>query len=96
MRLVMIILYLFLIIIGVTFAVLNAEAVTVNLYFTVIKMPVSLLITLTWGIGLLMGFLFGLYKYWCLKLTVSQLKSQLKVAQQEIKNLRGIPLKNEN
>jgi putative membrane protein len=89
----MIILYLFLAIIGVSFAVLNANVVQVNLYFTTLSMPVSLLVVIMLGIGLLLGFFLFLSKYWRLKRDYSRTKNQLKLTEQEIKNLRDIPIK---
>jgi putative membrane protein len=96
MRLFMIIFYLCLILFGVTFAALNASSVEVNFYFTKLTMPISVLMTITLGIGVLLGFLLFLYRYWRLKVEYSRLKSQFRLTEKEIKNLRSIPLQDQH
>jgi putative membrane protein len=92
MRILAVLLYLLLILIGVSFAVLNAASVTVNFYVVTLKMPISVLMILMLGIGGCIGFLmFGL-RYWRLKSECRRLKSKLKLTEQEIKNLRTIPV----
>ncbi|WP_274519302.1 LapA family protein [Legionella lansingensis] len=92
----MIIFYLFLILLGVTFAALNASSVQVNFYFTKLTMPISVLMTIMLGIGLLLGFLLFLYRYWRLKVEYLKLKNQSKLIEKEIKNLRSIPLQDQH
>ena len=92
MRMIMMMLYLMLILVGVSFAVLNASSVAINFYFVTITMPISVLIILMLGIGLLMGFFTASFRYWRLKSECRRLKNQLKLTEQEIKNLRTIPV----
>lgn len=94
MRLFLIIFYVILIILGVTFAALNASSVQVNFYFSTLTMPISVLMTIMLGIGLILGFCLFFMRYWRLKMDYSRLKSQLKLTEKEIQNLRSIPLKN--
>ncbi|KTD63966.1 lipopolysaccharide assembly protein LapA domain-containing protein [Legionella spiritensis] len=96
MRLVMILFYLVLILIGVSFAALNASSVKVNFYVTTMSMPISVLMTIMFGIGLLIGFLLFLFRYWRLKVEFNKVKNQLRLTEKEIKNLRDIPLKNQH
>lgn len=96
MRLFILLIYLVLILLGVSFAALNASSVEVNFYFTKLTMPISVLMTIMLGVGLLIGFLLFIYRYWRLKIEVSKLKSQLKLTEKEIKNLRAIPLQNQH
>lgn len=93
MRIAMIIFYLFLILVGVSFAVLNAAPMQINFYFTRLTLPVSLMLTLMFGIGVLLGYMLALFKYWRLKMEYRKLKNQLQLNEKEIKNLRSIPLK---
>lgn len=93
MRLFMIIFYVLLVIVGVSFAALNATSVEVNFYFKTITMPISVLMAIMLGIGLLTGFLLFIYRYWRLKVDYHRVKNQLKLTEKEIKNLRTIPLK---
>lgn len=93
MRIVITIFYLLLILLGVSFAVLNATSVQVNFYFTTLKMPISVLMTLMMGVGILLGLFLFLYRYLRLKGECRKVKNQLKLTEREIKNLRAIPLK---
>nr|WP_231861891.1 LapA family protein [Legionella hackeliae] len=92
----MMIFYLLLILLGVSFAALNASSVQVNFYFTKLAMPISVLMTIMLGIGLLLGFLLFLYRYWRLKVEYVRLKNQFKMTEKEIKNLRSIPLQDQH
>nr|HEN5516957.1 LapA family protein [Legionella pneumophila] len=51
MRILMLVTYLLLIIIGVSFAALNASSVQVNFYFKTVSMPISVLMTIMLGVG---------------------------------------------
>jgi lipopolysaccharide assembly protein A len=96
MRLLMLLVYLILILLGVSFAALNAASVKVNFYFKTISMPISVLMIIMFGVGLLIGFLLFLYRYWRLKVSYLKLKNQFKLTEKEIKNLRAIPLKDQH
>jgi len=96
MRFVMIAVYLLLILVGVSFAALNAGSVQINLYITTLKLPVSIVMIITLGLGMLIGFLLFLGKYWRLKLNYFKTCNQLKINEKEIKNLRNIPLKDQH
>ena len=96
MRLIMTMFYLLLILIGISFAALNAASVKINLYFTTLNTPVSVLVLLMLGIGSVFGFVLFLFRYWRLKAEYRKIKSQLKLNEKEIKNLRAIPLQDEH
>lgn len=96
MRLLMWFFYILLIILGVTFAVLNAGNVQVNLYVTSLKVPIALLMACMIGLGLILGLLFSLVRYLRLKFELNKIKHQLKISTKEIKNLRDIPLKDQH
>ena len=96
MRLVMLIFYILLIILGVSFAALNAASVQVNFYFKTVSMPISVLMTLMLGVGILLGFILFLNRYWRLKISYLKVKGQLKLTEKEIKNLRSIPLQDQH
>lgn len=96
MRLFMILIYLLLVLLGVSFAALNANSVPVNLYFKTLNMPISVLMTLMLGVGLLIGFLIFIGRYWRLKIDYMRIKNHLKITEKEIKNLRDIPLKDQH
>ena len=96
MRIVMTIFYLILILLGISFAALNATSVHVNFYFTMLTMPISVLMIIMTGIGVFIGFMLFLGRYWRLKAELRKIKNQLKLTEREIKNLRTIPLRNED
>lgn len=52
---------------GIVFALLNAEFVSVNFYFQAYQLPLSLLLALIFGVGILMGYLFACFKHYCTK-----------------------------
>lgn len=96
MRILMLITYIVLIIIGVSFAALNATSVEVNFYFKTVTMPISVLMTIMLGVGILIGFILFIGRYWRLKIECRKMKSQLKLTEKEIKNLRSIPLQDQH
>ncbi|CEG56790.1 lipopolysaccharide assembly protein LapA domain-containing protein [Legionella fallonii] len=96
MRLLMLVIYIVLIIIGVSFAALNASSVDVNFYFKTVSMPISVLMTIMLGVGILIGFLLFISRYWRLKIEYRKIKNQLRLTEKEIKNLRSIPLQDQH
>jgi putative membrane protein len=92
----MLVFYLILIVIGVSFAALNASAVVVNFYFKTVSMPISVLMTIALGVGVIIGFILFITRYWRLKIECRRMKSQLKLTEKEIKNLRSIPLQDQH
>lgn len=96
MRIVMIFIYLILIVLGISFAALNASIVQINLYFSTLSMPISVLIITILCFGTLLGFSLFLGRYWRLKAEHRKIKNQLKITEKEIKNLRAIPLQDQH
>lgn len=96
MRIVLTVFYVFLILLGISFAALNAASVQVNLYFTKLVLPISVLITVMLGLGVCVGFLLFLGRYWRLKAEHRRISNQLKLTEKEIKNLRSIPIQNQH
>lgn len=96
MRIVLTIFYVFLILLGISFAALNAASVQVNLYFTKIILPISVLMTVMLGVGVIVGFLLFLGRYWRLKAEHRRISNQLKLTEKEIKNLRSIPIQDQH
>ena len=96
MRIVMTIFYLILILVGISFAVLNATSVPVNVYFTTLHTPISVLMTLMLGVGVLLGLILFIVRYWRLRAEYRKIKNQLMLTEKEIKNLRAIPLQDQH
>lgn len=93
MRILTTIFVLLLILLGVTFAGLNAELVAVNYYVGSTKLPLSLLLVLSLVCGGLLSLLFSVVTYVRLKSANVRLRQRLKIADEEIANLRTMPLK---
>ena len=77
---------------GVTFAVLNAQQVTVNYYADTAKLPLSLLLVIVLGIGVFIGWLTGLLLWLRSKADNIRLSHKLKSAEKELNQLRTSPL----
>lgn len=92
MRIVMIIFYVLLILLGISFAVLNASTISINFFFTTFNLPTSVFVLIILAIGLFCGYLCSFGRYWRLCAEHRKLKNQLKLTEKEIKNLRAIPL----
>jgi putative membrane protein len=91
--------YIFLILIillGVTFATLNAETVNINYWLGHRTMPLSLLLALVLAIGSFLGIVVGLWILIKTKLKNYHLKQKLRLAEREIENLRAIPLQDKH
>jgi putative membrane protein len=96
MRLLMLVFYILLIFLGVSFAALNASSVPVNFYFKTMSMPIAVLIAFMLGAGALIGFALFISRLWRVKVECRRLKNQLKLTEKEIKNLRSIPLQDQH
>lgn len=92
MRIITYLLILIIIILGITFAVLNHTPVTINYYIGQNTLPLSLLLILSFIIGALLGLLVAFWISFKLKIKNYRLRHQLKTAEKEIENLRAIPL----
>jgi putative membrane protein len=93
MRIILYIILFIIILLGITFAYLNADAVAFNYYFGEKSIPLSLLLVCSLGIGLLLGFLVMGISWIKLKTINLRLNKRLKCATQEVENLRSIPIK---
>lgn len=96
LRLVYLFFSLFVIILGVVFAVLNAEDVQLNYYLGSIELPLSLVLVLSMIIGALLGIFASLSFVIGSRRNASKLKRSVEVAEKEIVNLRNIPIKDEH
>jgi len=81
---------------GVIFAILNAEPVQFNYYFGSTQTPFSLAIILAMLVGAILGLLASLGMILKAKRQVARLKRSTEVTEKEIANLRAIPIKNQH
>lgn len=89
MRYLILCLYVIVIIFSLGFSALNHERVRLDLYFNSYNLPLALIMALCFGLGLLVGLLMLVVKYW----QIMRLKHRGVILEQEIKNLRAIPIK---
>jgi putative membrane protein len=87
------IVFLLIIIFGISFAITNSTPVAIHYYVGVTKLPLSLLLVVSFGIGLIVGFSVLLITSIKLRTHLGRTKRKLRVAEQEIDNLRTIPIK---
>ena len=92
MRILSYIILLVIIGLGISFATLNSEAVTLQYYVGHKTLPLSLLLVSVFATGCLLGILVGLGIVIRLKLKNYRLRQRLKLAEKEVTNLRAIPL----
>ncbi len=81
---------------GVIFAILNAETVQINYYFGSKDAPLSLAIILSMLLGAILGLFASLGLILKSKREVSKYKRLAETAEKEIANLRAIPIKNQH
>jgi len=88
------VLVLLIVLIGVIFAVMNAESVQLNYYFGSQQMPLSLAIVLSMLAGAILGVLASIKLILHSRREVAKLRKASEMAEKEIANLRAIPIKN--
>lgn len=82
------------VILGVVFAVLNAEPVHLNFYFGAKQLPLSLALILATLVGALLGVLASIQLIIKSRREVARMRRAAEIAEKEIANLRAIPIKN--
>lgn len=84
---------LLLVLIGLAFAVVNAKPVELNYFLGVREVPLAMTLVLTLAFGALLGIFFSLGMVIRLKRETLQLRRQVQLSEQEVANLRNIPIK---
>ena len=92
-KIVLFILVFIILVIAISFAVLNAESVNLNFYFGQIESPLSLIIVISLACGALLGVLASLTLIVKLKHELVKLNKTVKLTEKEVDNLRSLPLK---
>lgn len=91
--------YLFLILLvlfALMFAGLNADLVSVNYYLGTKRLPLSLLILVSFILGGLLGLLTAFITYVKLKYVNRRLRHRLNLVEKELINLRALPFKDQH
>lgn len=92
LRVVRFIFFLIILIIGLSFAALNAESVALNYYFGVWHTPLALILILSMALGALFGVLACLSWLVGMRREINRLRKAAKLAETEVMNLRALPL----
>ncbi|MEJ2621427.1 MAG: lipopolysaccharide assembly protein LapA domain-containing protein [Candidatus Thiodiazotropha sp.] len=93
MRFIKLFILIFVMLFGAVFTVLNSETIPVNYYFGTRDMPLSLVLPLVLGVGVLLGLLSGMGRIVGLKREIQMLKRRSEMVSKEVNNLRALPLK---
>lgn len=88
------ILVLVVILLGIIFAVLNAENVQLNYYFGSQELPLSLAMVMSMIVGAVLGVLASINLILRSRREISRLRKVSAMAEKEVANLRAIPIKN--
>lgn len=90
MKLLTYIVVLLCLILGVSFAVLNASDATVHLYWREVTLPLSLILALTFATGAFFGILFCLVAIIKAKSEASHYKRKSQQIEKELDNFRKL------
>lgn len=96
MRIFTVITFIIIILLGLSFAGLNAQQVSINYYVGSANIPLSLSLAITLVSGCLLGLIPCLILYLRLSSTNRRLRRRLRIIEQEVANLRAIPLKDDH
>ena len=80
-------------VLGASFAIINDRPVSVDLYFLRPELPLSLVILLAMGVGIVLGGLAGMVYFMRVKKENADLKRKTRLVSEEVKNLRAMPIK---
>lgn len=82
-----------LVLLGLSFAVLNAGTVEIHYYLGTLEVPLSLALVSVLAAGVLLGLVAGLGVVVVQKRRIHQLEKQVQTTATEVANLRAIPIK---
>ncbi|HEC17733.1 MAG TPA: LapA family protein [Gammaproteobacteria bacterium] len=78
---------------GLSFALMNAEPVRLDYYFGTLQAPLSLVVVIALIIGAGLGVLASMGIVLSQKRELARLRKSAKITEQEVANLRALPLK---
>ena len=92
-RIITFILLLLVSLLGLTFALMNAEMVKLDYYFGSLQAPLSLVVVIAIIIGAGLGVLAAMSIVVGQKRELAKLRKSARIAEEEVSNLRSLPLK---
>jgi len=95
-RLFLLIVALLLLAFGITFAMHNTEPAQLNYYFGSIQAPIALIVVLALAAGAILGVLASVFMLMAQRHRLGRLQRKLEMCEQEIRNLRQIPLQDKH
>ena len=95
-RVVYLFIAMLLIVIGISFTVLNADNVSLHYYFGSIEIPLSFILVIAMIIGAILGVAASASLFVGSRREIAKLKKAIDVAEKEVNNLRSIPLRDEH
>ncbi|MDA1107227.1 MAG: LapA family protein [Proteobacteria bacterium] len=93
LRIIRLVLLMLIAVVGLVFAVLNAGQVDLSYYLGVWRAPLSLILVLAFALGALFGVIACLGMLFKAKQEGRRLHKTLKLSEQEVTNLRNIPVR---
>jgi putative membrane protein len=96
MRILGLVFFIIVVLLGISFAVLNAEPVKLNYYFGSSSLPLSLVTVIAFAVGVILGILVSLFLILRLKSQNARLRKTIRNTEKEVNNLRNLPIKDSN
>jgi len=78
------------------FTILNGDPVTVNYYLAEVQAPLALVIILALVSGAILGLISSVFVIMATRHEVSKLRREIKHTEQELMNLRTLPIKDKH
>lgn len=94
LRIIRLVLLVLVAVLGLVFAVLNAGQVELSYYLGIWRAPLSLILVLAFALGALFGVVACLGMLFQAKRENHRLRKALRLSEQEVTNLRNIPIRN--
>lgn len=85
--------FILVVVVGVSFSSLNSEPVTVNYYLGSLSVPLSVVVVVSFALGVVCAFVVTTVSLLGTKWQVSRLRRDVKAREQEILGLRKLPNK---
>lgn len=95
-RIIFLVVFLLVSVVGLSFALMNAEPVTLSYYFGTIEAPLSIVVVVSISIGALLGVSASMFMAIGLKHEIARLRRSIRVTEKEVANLRSLPLKDKH
>ncbi|NCF10057.1 MAG: DUF1049 domain-containing protein [Gammaproteobacteria bacterium] len=92
LKLIYAILALALFVITLSFAALNSDPIPIDYYIGQVEIPLALLLVAALGVGALLGSLVGLGRVVRVKREMARLRRESRATEEEVRNLRALPL----